>query len=334
VAGIDVGEDFLDIATILPQSRHLSLARLDLRQIAGAAAEDPLRLHRGTSAVTSLGAMLADRVSALCGAIVLVDSPRWPRDLDWSKAINGCHWGRSGPPGTSTDGRSLEQSRSEGSLRRARKAGVVAGTHSQRGRELDVSLRALVSKLRQEGTNSALGTLSMFPTPPMHYFGAHLNIATCKPHLRMLGQELFGETLNRDYGPASGGVFTRFMITGFATYRALEAIGAEVYECYPDLQFRLWCRGYRLFSKNKGKSAALASRIRVLSALARRLGVGGHRQIQRLDEADAAILALSIIAARQFGATFIFENSFEGRFMVALDQAEAALVHKPACGPQ
>jgi len=283
VAGIDVGEDFLDIATLAPESRHLSLTRVNLRNIVSAPAENRL----DTNAVTLLSLMLADKVPELRGAIVLVDSPRWPSDLDWSKA------------------------------------GVVASTHSKHGREIDMGLRALFRTLRKLDANSTLATLSMFPTPPMRYFGAHLNTATCKPHLRMLGQELFGQALNHDYGAASGGIFTRFMIAGFATYRALEAVGANVYECYPDLQFRLWCRRHRIFSKQKGRTAALASRIRVLSALARRLDVSGSRQVQRLDEADAAILALSIIAARQYGAIFILENPYEGRFMVALDEPEA-----------
>jgi hypothetical protein len=287
VAGIDVGEDFLDIATFLPERRHLSLTRVDLRNIRSAPGEKRSRSHLDTNAVTSLGVMLAEKVPELRGATVLVDSPRWPSDLDWSKA------------------------------------GVIAAPHSQRGREIDVGLRALVHTLRKPGANSTLTTLSMFPTPPMRYFGAHLNSATCKPHLQMLGRALFGEALNRDCGPPSGGIFTRFMIAGFATYRALEAIGAEVYECYPDLQFKLWCRRHRLFSKKAGRSCALASRVRVLSALARRLGVSGSWLVQRMDEADATILALSIIAARQHGATFIFENSYEGRFMVALDEPEA-----------
>ena len=246
-------------------------------------------MNHGTGAVASLGAMLMDKVPQLRGAIVLVDSPRWPRDLDWSKP------------------------------------GVVACKHSRRSREIDVGLRALVCTLRKLGSNSTLTPLSMFPTPPMHYFGAHLNTASCKPHLRVLGQALFGEALNRDCGPAIGGIFTRFMIAGFATYRALAATEAEVYECYPDLQFKLWCRRHQLFSKNStsGRTAALASRLRVVSGLARRIGVSGSSQIQRLDEADAAILALTAAAARQRGATFIFESSCEGRFMVALDKPEA-----------
>lgn len=304
-------------------SQHLSLARVNLRDIARAPAANLSRSYLGTNAITLLGGMLAERVSALRGAIVLVDSPRWPSDLDWSKAISRDGCGRNGEPRPRAAGGSPGQSRRGTSLRSARRTGLIAATHAERGRGLDVALRALVSNLRKWGPNSTLTALSMFPTPPMRYFGAHLNTTTCKPHLRMLGQELFGEALNGDYGPPSGGIFTRFMIAGFATYRALEAIGAEVYECYPDLQFRLWCRGHRLFSKKKGRRPALASRFRVLSALARRLGVSCPRQIQRLDEADAAILALSMIAAQEYGASFIFENSFEGRFIVALDQPEA-----------
>jgi Protein of unknown function (DUF429) len=283
VAGVDVGEDFLDIATLAPESHHLNLTRVNLRDVGSV----PVGNSLDSNVIALLGARLADNMPELRGAIVLVDSPRWPSDLDWSKAR------------------------------------VVAVTHSKRGREIDVSLRALVRTLRKLDANSTLTTLSMFPTPPMRYFGAHLNAATCKPHLRMLGQELFGQALNRDYGAASGGVFTRFMIAGFATYRALEAIGAEVYEGYPDLQFRLWRRRHRLFSKQKERASALASRIRVLSALARRLDVSGSRQVQRLDEADAAILALSIIAARQYGSIFVLENPYEGRFMIALDEPDA-----------
>jgi len=285
------------------------LTRLNLRDTASTPGGNPQQSKPDTNAIALLGAMLADKVPQLHLSTVLGDSPRWPRDLNWSKASNGGRGGRS------------EQT----SLRDANKTGVAAATRSHRSREIDDGLRVLAFRLRESGANSALTALSMFPTPPMRYFGAHVNSATCKPHLRMLGQTLFGASLNRDYGPPSGGIFTRFMIAGFATYRALETIGAEAYECYPDLQFRLWCRHHRLFAKNStsGKAAALASRIRVLSALARRLGVSGFRQIRRLDEADAAILALSVIAARKHGETLIFENSREGRFMVALDEPEA-----------
>lgn len=159
----------------------------------------------------------------------------------------------------------------------------------------------------------------------MSYFGAQLNISTCKPHLRSLGQALFGSALDRDYGPPSGGTFTRFMIAGFASYRALDTVADELYECYPDLQFRLWRGGQILSSKNSaaGRRVALDSRVRILSALASRLGLDRFPQIRRMDEADAAILALSTAAAQSCGALLVLQNAFEGKFMVALDGSEA-----------
>jgi hypothetical protein len=283
-----VGEDFLDIATLKPKERNLRLSRVDLRELSGAERGSRWRKQSNEDAVTTLGSMLPDIEPDLGGAIVLVDSPRWPSDLDWSQPE------------------------------------VVATLHREGGRELDADLRHFVAILREPGARLPLTPLSMFPTPPMHYFGAHLNTVNCKPHLRKLGEALFGEALNRDYGQASGGIFTRFMVSGFATYRALESLGAEVYESYPDLQFRLWCGGDRLISKKKGPGAALASRVRVLNRLARRLGVSSG-PIRRLDEADAAILALSLAAARRYGAALILENSYEGRFVVAMDQPEATL---------
>jgi hypothetical protein len=312
------------------------------------------------NAIASLGSMLADKAPELRGAIALVDSPRWPSDLDWSKAMGrllkkssvldspavpcpACggelkessrgsrtsHCDPSGDQGPDAAGSSPEP-HLKGKNRQFAQHRAVAAASAQRGREIDRGLRALVSSQRAPGAHSTLTSLSMFPTPPMRYFGAHLNSANCKPHLRRFGQELFDQALNRDYGPASGGIFTRFMIAGFAAYRALESIGADAYECYPDLQFRLWCRHHQLISKKQGRTAALASRMHVLSAVARKLGFGvsGLRKIRRLDEADAAILALSISAARQYGMIVILENPREGRFMAALDKPEALRFQK------
>jgi hypothetical protein len=274
-----------------------------------------------------LNEMLVSEVPKLAGAIALVDSPRWPSDLDWSKASTGV-CSRSGKPGRRTAEPSPEQNRKEMTPRGSYQTGIGGATNSPHGRAIDAGLRALVSKLRGESTDCALKPLSLFPTPPMNYFGAHLNLPTCKPHLRLLGEALFGAALNRDYGLASGGIFTRFMIAGFATYQALKRTCAEVYECYPDLQFRLWCRGQQLFSKNAStRSVALASRIRILSALACELEVSGFHNIRRMDEADAAILALSTFAARRRGATLIFENNQEGSFLVAMDEPDANYLH-------
>src|SRR5215469_5125186 len=61
VAGVDVGEDFLDIATLAPESHHLSLTRVNLRNIVSAPAQNRL----DTNAVTLLGSTLADKVPEL-----------------------------------------------------------------------------------------------------------------------------------------------------------------------------------------------------------------------------------------------------------------------------
>jgi hypothetical protein len=202
---------------------------------------------------------------------------------------------------------------------------VVAETSSVNGRKIDAALRALVLALRELDPDSPLTPLSMFPTPPLRYFGAHLNSTTCKAHLQLLGRVLFGRALNREYGPLSGGLFTRFMIVGFATYRALQPITYRVYECYPDLQFKLWCRGQQFLSKSSstGRTAALASRIKILMALAAEMGISDLPAIQRMDEADAAILALSAAAARQQQTSLIVENPEEGSFLVALTESDA-----------
>ena len=193
------------------------------------------------------------------------------------------------------------------------------------GREIDTALRDLVLSLRSSNAVAALPPLSLFPTPTMAYFGAHLNLATCKPHLRSLGQALFGNALNRDYGPASGGIFTRFMIAGFATYRALYGVATRVYESYPELQFGLWDSHQQLLSKNSpcGVAAARESRIAILSGLAERLQIKQPLHIRRMDEADAAILALSTAAACRHNTTFVVQNCREGSFLLGLDPSYA-----------
>jgi Protein of unknown function (DUF429) len=245
----------------------------------------------GKKAIGLLSRMLIAHVPQLRDAVVLVDSPRWPADLDWSRS------------------------------------GVVNAEKPRPGRAIDVALRAFARELRRRGANQSLSPLAMFPTPPLRYFGAHLNLLTCKPHLRVLGRALFGNVLDVEFGPATGGIFTRFMIAGFAAYRALVAIGAETYECYPDLQFRLWCGRRRLPAKNaagpSARAIALAARVRIVRRLACELGVTGSSSIERLDQADAAILSVSTAAARSQGAIVVFDKPGEGGFLVALKDADA-----------
>src|ERR1700737_3956432 len=74
IAGIDVGEDFLALAILVSEKSELRLARIALRGISGDA----------PGALAQLAARIIDVAPELAvPAIALVDSPRWPCDLDW-----------------------------------------------------------------------------------------------------------------------------------------------------------------------------------------------------------------------------------------------------------
>ena len=229
-------------------------------------------------AIAELARRIADAAPHLrAGAIALVDSPRWPRDMDLAR------------PGES-----------RGDIRE---------------RSIDAALRAMVRGLIDSGGAPALRPLALFPTPCRGYFDAHLDAPACKAHLRALGRELF--PVRRSVA-LHGGTFTRFMIAGFATYRALESVGIASYEAYPDLQFRLWSRGKVLPPKKAGREAR-EERRRIVAALADRIGISGCGELNSLDALDAAILALSAACARHCGTIAILEHRAEGRFMVATD---------------
>ena len=268
-----------------PAGGSLVLERVGLREIAGGTEANPCAPSSG--AVAQLARLIAAAAPSLeHRAVALVDSPRWPCDLDWS--ANGVK-PRSGHAG---------------------------------GREIDAALRAIVKQLRALGGRPRLTPLSMFPTPRFDYFRARIMAAACKPHLRAMGRELFGAALRGNFGALTGGTFTRFMISGFATYRALAAIGVETYEGYPDLQFRLWAGRAELPPK-RNRGAALRARRRIVRRMADALGISCGDRIDTLDAADAAMLALSAATARRDGRVVVVENCAEGRFLVALDHADA-----------
>lgn len=74
IVGIDVGEDYLDLASIAPERVKPSYARIALEQIGGA------------DRIGALADALADRVPELrAGAVAIVDSPRCPIDADCSQ---------------------------------------------------------------------------------------------------------------------------------------------------------------------------------------------------------------------------------------------------------
>jgi hypothetical protein len=228
-------------------------------------------------------------------AIALVDSPRWPRDLDWSRGTR-----RRDP--------------------------------APRGREIDASLRRIFRTLMAapEGKARAPG-LSMFPTPRYDYFARCAREPRSKPHLSAIAAELFGELPGelldgdgaaREPAPGGGAIFTRFMLAGFAAYRALEHLGVPAFESYPDLQLRLSSPSTDLPPKGR-RVEALTARGRIVAALAAGLGIDDAPVAANLDQADAAVLALAAASAAVSGTLWVVSNSCEGRFMLALDARQA-----------
>jgi hypothetical protein len=167
----------------------------------------------------------------------------------------------------------------------------------------------------------------MFPTPPLAYFARCARDPRCKPYLVAIAQELFGALItNADgatgLGPMGGAIFTRFMIAGFATYRALERLGVAAFESYPDLQFRLSKPSAALAPKRR-RAEAIATRRPIVASIAADLGVEMPGGPMSLDQLDAAILALAATKAVRHGVLAVAGNQHEGRFMFALDTDQA-----------
>jgi len=289
IAGVDVGERFLDIALVTPAAREVVFTRVALDEIA----EGDANCVERASAIATIAHRLRAAAPALTGAIAIVDSPAWPADLDWSKP------------------------------------GVIARDGNPReGREIDRVLRVLVAELRGTGIYPGLRPLGLFPTPSFDYFARRIMHEACKQHLRAIGRELFGPALEGAPAQLTGGTFIRFMIAGFAAHRALAMIGASVYEGYPDLQFRLWCTSPDLPPKKGRKeksgaaritaAAAFAARMRILESMAREAALESCGEVKTLDAADAAILALSAAVAQRRGAVEMISVPAEGRFLGSL----------------
>jgi len=160
----------------------------------------------------------------------------------------------------------------------------------------------------------------MFPTPRAEYFAGCIANSTCKPHLRAIGEELLASVIKvrsrKTDGPIPGGTFTRFMLAGFGVFPALEELGVCVCEAYPDLMMRLWSEG-ELLPPKKLRGEALRVRASICARLARIVGVREFRIPTTLDEADAAVLALSAAASSIAGALIELHCPAEGRFAVA-----------------
>ncbi|MBI3758862.1 MAG: DUF429 domain-containing protein [Deltaproteobacteria bacterium] len=295
IVGIDVGEDFLDLAIIDAIGRRLRLARVAVTGVEsfGEVASSGSTKHEGAIGELCRRLLAAAPELGESGAVAMVDSPRWPRDLDLSVRMGD------------------SDSRCYGS--------------ASASRTIDVALRALVNDVGLRRSDGRPFRLSLFPTPPLMYFAAVVRDPRCKPHLAALGEELFDRMLDRfeaGTAPAGGRIFTRFMIAGFATFKALDRTGVESYEAYPDLAFRLWSNGIDIPPKSAGKRA-LEVRTQIDRRLADELGCSGAEDIATFDGADAAMIALSAAIAQRRGAIVVLEDPREGRFALALDAVQA-----------
>jgi len=282
--GIDVGENFLDLAILDTRARTLVLKRVALDGLNGGAC-----------------ATLAGRIKEVVPGVdahvsVLVDSPRWPRDLDWSNPSD-----KSDP--------------------------------APREREIDVELKRIFSLLMgaPDGKPYKPG-LAMFPTPRYDYFTQWADAVAGKPHLSAIAKELFGALSNGNAcGPIHGGTFTRFMLAGFATYRALEGLGIDAFESYPDLQLRL--SSPSALPPKKRHTQALNARRDIVASLARDLDLPGAPVLRTLDEADAAAMALAAARSACEDKLWAVSHPCEGRFMLALDEAQTRRLQTRHLGP-
>jgi len=221
--------------------------------------------------------------SGLRGAIVLIDSPRCPRDVAHA---TGEPIADAGP-----------------------------------SRSLDRFLRKSAGALLGPGAR-----LSMFPTPPLSYFAAVCREPRCKPHLRAIAREvLHRESAGNAKRVAikRGALFTRFMLCGFAAFKAFDLLGARTYESYPELVFRLWSDSRKIPSKGR-RVEALRVRADIMSLLVRRCGLAKARQPASLDEVDAAVLALAASKALSTGSMLEVAHRGEGTFAIPLNPVHIA----------
>ena len=270
--GIDVGEDFLDLAILRSRARlahRLEYRRIDLRDLK----EDAI----GVLAGKIQSVLPADR------CLVLVDSPRWPRDLDLTK--------------------------------RRRFNGSICPL----GRALDRSLREFLRARFGESLRLALFPTPMLAYFEAWMSRAEAKPHLRAIHRALFGLDRSNPDEGRAAasGKPGGGSFTRFMLCGFATYRVLEALGLVSYECFPDLVFKIWNGGWKVPSKRRRRAARFA-RCRIIHALAAALNLSTGYRGASLDQADAAVMATAAAAAAQLGTLRIFECPAEGAFLLPL----------------
>jgi len=238
------------------------------------------------------------------GAVALIDSPRFPRDLD----------GASG-------------------------ARIVPAPAR---RAIDAALQSMVRCVNGARRRVRPIRLSMFPTPAVSFFESCAAGRNCKPHLRSIARAILPPP--RPPGVAAtkkitgGRLFTRFMLGGFAAYPALEALGVGTFESYPYLAFTLSRSGAERLPPKSKRAQALFARRRIIARLARALELSRVPAVSTLDQADAAIMAIAAALGARRGGLVAVESSAEGRFIAALDTSDARhlaarLAAAPPAGP-
>jgi len=115
-----------------------------------------------------------------------------------------------------------------------------------------------------------------------------------------------------------GWLFTRFMLAGFATHRALEQLGVDTFESYPYLVFSLWKAASERLPPKSDRRAASKARRAILARLTRSCRLTAP-VAKSLDEADAAVLAVTAhLSATGRGGALTFHSQVHGRFLLAL----------------
>jgi hypothetical protein len=204
------------------------------------------------------------------------------------------------------------------------RAPCVPGSES-RQRDLDRMLRAAVAAINRSRNSAEQVRLSLFPTPAADYFAQCASATACKPHLLRIARELRLTVKRTNSVPKGRGwLFTRFMLAGFATHRALHQLGVDTFESYPYLVFSLWKIASEALPPKSARRAASKARQVILARLTKRCRITAP-VAKSLDEADAAVLAITAhLAATGRGGALTFHSEMHGRFLLPLSTPDLA----------
>ncbi|HEY2485140.1 MAG TPA: hypothetical protein VGI36_08320 [Candidatus Binataceae bacterium] len=194
-----------------------------------------------------------------------------------------------------------------------------------RQRDLDLMLRRVVAAINRARSSAEYLRLALFPTPAADYFARCASATACKPHLIRIAHELrLTDKGTMSVPRGRGWLFTRFMLAGFATHRALEQLGVDSFESYPYLVFSLWKAASERLPPKSDRRAALKARRAILARLTRSCRLTAPAA-KSLDEADAAVLAVTAhLSAIGRGGALMFHSQMHGRFLLALRKRDLA----------